>query len=472
VKRRRDNRICAIVALCFIAAVMLLAAGCAARRPAGEGAERSKAHAAGVAYTELVELPKLSAEPTPDEYLRYAFLANADLQQRYWQWRSAIERIPQDTSFPNIAVPFSILFGGGSMKLWDRLTVGLTNDPMTNITHPKKLETAGERDLEDARAAGERFLEAKFELQGKVLSSYYDLALLGEEIRIQDESNALLDAVMRQAIAGAATGGTPQQDLLKAEAELDIARNNRDNLKARAAPLQARMNALLGRGAAEPVALPASVPEAREVPVADEALIRAGAARSAQLAALDRDIKGREQALKLAEEAYLPDFALSTSISGAAGNLGGMVILPTRREAITAAIAQAHADIASAQAARTQYELDLAASFVLNLSILRNDERQREFFENTVIPRAREAVQLAQASYTTGRGRFSDVLDAQRTLLDTRLVVAQLRVEREKALAAIETWSTVDVETLRPGAVSFRAAATGAAAGGATAGGM
>ena len=110
-------------------------------------------------------------ESTAGDYLQYAFLANADLQARYWEWRSAIERIPQDASFPNIAVPFSVLFGGGSMKLWDRLTVGLANDPMTNIPHPEKLRTAGRRDLEDARAAGERFIEAKFLLQGKVLST-------------------------------------------------------------------------------------------------------------------------------------------------------------------------------------------------------------------------------------------------------------------------------------------------------------
>jgi hypothetical protein len=36
-------------------------------------------------------------------------------------------------------------------------------------------------------------------------------------------------------------------------------------------------------------------------------------------------------------------------------------------------------------------------------------------------------------------------------LLNARLVAAQLRIEREKALAAIETWSAVDVEAL-PGA--------------------
>jgi hypothetical protein len=38
----------------------------------------------------------------------------------------------------------------------------------------------------------------------------------------------------------------------------------------------------------------------------------------------------------------------------------------------------------------------------------------------------------------------------RKTLLDARLTLAQLKSEREKALAAIETWSKLDVEALHP----------------------
>ena len=46
-------------------------------------------------------------------------------------------------------------------------------------------------------------------------------------------------------------------------------------------------------------------------------------------------------------------------------------------------------------------------------------------------------------------------------LLSAQLVVAQLRTEREKALAAIETWSAVDVETMQPGRMSVWSPAMG-----------
>jgi hypothetical protein len=51
--------------------------------------------------------------------------------------------------------------------------------------------------------------------------------------------------------------------------------------------------------------------------------------------------------------------------------------------------------------------------------------------------------------YVAGRIPFVELLDTQRTLLDAWLALAQLRTEREKALAVIETWSAVDVEAMR-----------------------
>ena len=126
-----------------------------------------------------------------------------------------------------------------------------------------------------------------------------------------------------------------------------------------------------------------------------------------------------------------------------------MLVLPTRLEAIRAGIEEARANLQAAAAARTQYERDLAASFVLNLYALRNDERQIKLFQETIIPRARQMIELAQTSYSTGKLPIADVVQAERELLNARLVTAQLLVERDKALLAIESWSAVDSEAMK-----------------------
>ena len=443
-----------------------LLVGCGLR-PATERDERQRAEEAGRAWIEPVELPDLPQNPTPDDYLQYAFSGNAQLQAAYWQWRMAIEQIPQDASGPRIAVPFSVMFNGENMKLWDRTTLSITNDPMSNILFPSKLSTAGRRALEDARAAGARFQEAKFLLQGRLLSTYYDLALVSETLRIKEQDAFLLQMMADQAAVRVKAATATQADLLQAQTELDLARNELENLRSQVPALAARMNALLGRPADDPVPLPESFPAARPLPVPDDQLISTGAERSAELSALARDVAGRQEALSLARQAYLPDFSLMAGITGNVERMvGGMVALPTQAGAIKAGIAQAGASLKAVEMARIQYGRDLAASFVLNLSTLRNDERQVELFERVIIPRALQILEVARTSYANNRLSFADLLNAERTLVDAKLVVVQLRAEREKALAAIETWSTVDVEAMQPGRMAFSGVRMGTAGAG------
>lgn len=426
----------------------LLCAGCALR-PAGEDAERARIDAAGTPYEQRAETPALPETPALEDYLRVAFFSNAELEARYHAWRAAIEQVPQDASFPNASVSFSYLFSGGAMKAWDRTTLGIANEPMTTIPFPTKLSTAGRRALEDARAAGLRFESAKFVLQEKVLGAYYDLALLGESLRLQEERVSLTDSLARLAHVRIAAGKARIEESLAAQTELDLERNELENLKARLTPTAAAMNALLGRPSDALVPLPAALPTARTLLSTDAELLAFGAERNKELAALASDVAGRKEALDLARQAYLPDFSLSASFTGSASQtLGGMLTLPLRLEAIKASIAQARANLGAVQAARTQYARDLAATFVLQLATLRNDERQIELFEHTIIPRAQQAVEAARASYAAGRGAFAELIETQRTQNDARATAARVRIEREKALAAIESAAAVDIETL------------------------
>jgi cobalt-zinc-cadmium efflux system outer membrane protein len=435
-------------AAALVLAPALLLSGCALR-PAGERAERKRIEDAGAGYLGRVEPPPLPQKPGPEDYLRHAFLRNSELEARYWEWRQAIERVPQVSSPPNAAVPFSYLFSAGQMKAWDRTTLGISNDPMTNIPFPSKLATAGRKALEEARAAGRRFEEAKFRLQGEVLSNYYELALHGELFRIQEENVALLRLVVGQAAARVQGGLATQADLLKAQTELDLAENDLVTLHAQLPSLEAKMDALLGRPLGAPVPIPESLPPPRPLEVADAQLIRVGSERSPELQALAHEVEGREEALSLARQAYIPDLNLSFSFTGSVSQtVGGMLVLPTRLEAIRAGVEEARAGLRAARATRAHYERNLAASFVLNLYLLRNSERQAALFEGTILPRARQTVEIAQSGYAAGRLGFADLLESQRTLLNVRVAVAELKMEREKTLAAIETWSAVDLEVL------------------------
>src|SRR5260370_18284856 len=75
-------------------------AGCTVHPP-GESEERATAVQMGKPFEKRIEvrqIPPFPANPTSGQLVEYALLSNAELEQHYWEWRSAIEQIPQDAT--------------------------------------------------------------------------------------------------------------------------------------------------------------------------------------------------------------------------------------------------------------------------------------------------------------------------------------------------------------------------------------
>ena len=107
-------------------------------------------------------------------------------------------------------------------------------------------------------------------------------------------------------------------------------------------------------------------------------------------------------------------------------------------QAINAAVAQAQANLRAAEAMRRQARNDLSAQVVMDLSSLRDADRQLELLQQTILPRAQQIVDLTRSSYEAGRVSLLDVLEAQRSLLTIRRLVATLVASRQKHLANLE----------------------------------
>jgi hypothetical protein len=121
------------ISICGRVTVVLLVglAGCTVHPP-GEFEERATAVQMGKPFEKPIEvrqIPPLPATPTSDQLVEYALLNNAELEQRYWEWQSAIEQIPQDgtqTTTLNVAAGTNITNGHTS---WGSSSVTLANDP-------------------------------------------------------------------------------------------------------------------------------------------------------------------------------------------------------------------------------------------------------------------------------------------------------------------------------------------------------
>jgi outer membrane protein TolC len=381
--------------------------------------------------------------------LHRAFLANGDLEASWFEWKAAMQRIDMAGTWPNsnVQIGFEYMFSSERMKSWDRTTVTAGFDPSMTLSLPNKVAKNAEVALENARVAGHRFETAKFDLQKRVLTSYLDLALAEEMVRIRRDNVSLLQLVSQSAENRVQAGG-PQQDLLKAQIEYRIAENELANLESEVRTMRSMLNGMLARDPQSPLDVKA-LPEPRPLAVDDATLIATGVDQNPELSRLASEVAGRQDALELARLAYLPDINPAGGFTGTISQtLGAMIMLPTTIPMIRARIEESRAMLKSTQAMARQTQRDRAASFVANLYAMRNAERQAALFEQRILPLAQQALDSSRQAYAAGTVGFVELIDAQRTLLDVRTMIAEARMEREKRLAEMEALAGVDIETL------------------------
>ena len=414
----------------------LLCPGCG--EPRGVREEREAAVLEGKAYESPRperELPALAGPLAVNDLLRHAFLGNASLEADYHLWRQALERIAPASSWDQPQLGFEYLTSSGMMRAWDRTTLEISQ----TIPTAGKLGFKKDAAFAEAMAARRRFENAKFMIQARVLSASADYTYLGEAIAANQENLRLLSYVAELAAARLKVGLGRQEDLLKAQVEVETAENDLKMLQAQRPAQGAALNALLGREASLPLPFPVSEP-VDPVPGPDPDLIRLAAERNPELAAMAEEVRGRKDALAYARRAWVPDLTLGYEVMGdLEASVTGMLTLPLRAGRIRAAIREARAAMSETEARRLGASDDLQARVVIALAMLRDADRQVGLYTVSILPKAEQALAAAIAGYgAAGGGDFLDVLDIQRTLLETRLARARAVAGRAKALSELE----------------------------------
>ena len=434
--RLRINAILAALTLGLLSACTV--------HPQGESQERSKALQAGAPYQRPFEerrLTPLAPDASLDDLVTYALLANAQLEQRYWEWRSAIEQIPQEgTQKTNLMLSFTSMITNGASAAGNN-TLGVGNDPMNGIVLPQKLSTAARMALTDAQAAGLRFDKSRLEMRSQVLAAYADYSLTAETIRLQSANNDLLQMTVNFTSSRVATGNAQQQDLLKAANEYEMAVSTLKSTTAKLATNLATLNALLNRAPDSPLTPPPALPAPRQIVENDAHIFALATENNPELHAQNREISGRQIAIDRARQEYIPDIGvnLSTDLAGATQTILASVSTPLLRyQAIDGQLNQAKANLHAADAQRRQAVHDLSSEVAADLAAIRDTQRQADLFEGTVLPRAQQVVIAQQNAYGNGHATLLELLDAQRSLIALRQTIAELRVEREKRLANLE----------------------------------
>lgn len=438
----------------WMALALLVVGGCVLRpEGAAREAERLDAAAADAGYATDARpasrpASALPENPTRDDILRRALLANGELEAAFHAWAAAVQRIDQAGSWPTqpLELGFEYMFSGERMKSFDRMT--FSGGLMDASALPQKARASAEVAWRDAESAGARFRAVKFDLQKRVLQAHADYALQAERVRIEEQNRSLLRLVSETAGARVRAGAS-QQEQVRAEVALRLAETELATSRAALESQRARLNGLMGRDAGAALPPPSALPAPRRVPGDDAALLAAGVSHNADLAALGADEAARAAAIRRARLEYLPEINPMAAFTGSVSQaLGAAVVLPTQAPKIRAMVAEARADLRRVEAEAAQARADRAAMYLSTLLTMRDAERRARAFDDGILPLAARAVELARQGYASGATSYLDLIDAQRTLLDARLLSAEAWTTRERMLAELEALAGMDIETL------------------------
>lgn len=449
-------------------AALLLAAGCATPLQQETRANWERvalaADAASSPDASLLAIDAADPSPMPSDladYLRIAALNSPALKAAFERWKAALERMPQLRSLPDPKFTYGFFIREVETRVGaQKQRVGL----MQAFPWLSKLRLRGDLAARQARVHQHLYDAEKLKLFFQVRNVYYEYFYLARAIEIVGENMELLSNLEAAIRVRYAAGAASHPNLIQTQVELGKLEDRLKSLQDLRPALVARLNAVLGRDITTPIPWPGSRPKETEALDQDE-LLAALAEDNPELKAALARIRAAQTATDLARLQFYPDFALGLnyiqtdprSDMGPSDNGKDPVLatfqmtLPLWYEKNRAAVREASAKRSAAQFARANQVYRLSADLRVALYHYDDARRKVNLFRDTLVPKAQQALTAAMRAFAAGKGRFLDVIDTERSLLEFRLLAERALANQAIRLAELEQLAGRGLRTKKGG---------------------
>lgn len=394
----------------------------------------------------------LPDDATLDDYIRYAMRHSPALAAAYFRWRAAVERVPQARALPDPELGFGIVLDQvdrDSERMGERYSISQM------FPWFGKLDLRGDIALTNARAEAQRFEAVRLELADRVTRAWFEYAWLHQAAATARDNRDLLGRLESVARSRFRVGAVGQADVNRAQVELGRLDDQARSLEDMLGPAAAELNAVLGRPAHAPLPGAPVAPSKQSIEAlperADEEWLTLARQRNPELAASRHEVTRERQSMALARKDYYPDIMLGLEYArdgsarmammdgGGSDMVVGMisVTVPIRRGRYDAGVREARARLDAAARAVEDREVSLEAALKGALFTYRDSARRLRLYGGTLVPTARQSMATTEVAYRTGTAGFSDLVDAQRVLLEFELAHERAAADRAGALARV-----------------------------------
>lgn len=382
-----------------------------------------------------------------DHYLQEAAQNNPELQALVYEYRSILEQAPQVGTLPDPEVMFMYFANPRNYSNpFSRMTLSATQ----RFPWFGSLNTAEKKVQNIARAQLEKVINTRNRLFRDIKKVWFWMYEINHHIKVFQENLELLSMLESTADILYETGEASQVDLIRIQIERDKILTLIKQMEERLEPLQIQFNTLLNRDPHAVINVPMPM-ETNTLALSPSEILAKIQAQSPQLSRLDYNKQAAEYALEEARLSGLPSFGVG--VEAMAPNYMYMPLMPGDRTALVAKLSikvplyrnrynaqqrEARLDIRSIEAQQTEVGNRLLADAEKRLQQYSDAQYRIDLYEDQLMPKTRQALEIAIEAYSTEVGNFEELIQLQRQILDYEMGLNTAYVERNIAVAELE----------------------------------
>ena len=384
------------------------------------------------------ELKKLAGDGALGGFVALALERNPAVSAAKGRWLAAKARVVSESSLEDPMV----MYGRFVKEVDQRRNAGFSQQ----IPTPPKLAVRGRAASEEAAMAEQEYMAVALDVATNVKTTFHELYYIKRAIAITNENIDILKNVIAIAQAQLKAGKATEQDVLKAQVELDKSDSDLIVLEQQWETMAADFNTLLYRPLSEEITIPEKTELSENVPAPEE-LYKDALTQRPEILQANAAVRQSAAMLLLAKLKRVPDMTIGAEWmqmlmmgagSRSAVDLNFAFNLPIWLNKLKAQEYEARALKAAAEAERDSVVSNALSQIKSTHYKYVTAKRLEALYADSLVPHAEQSLKLAETGYRAARVGVLDLLDSQRTLLMFRLAHLRATVDRRERLAELE----------------------------------
>ena len=384
----------------------------------------------------------LELRPLLDEALKN----NRELLTSEARWKTATYKTPQAASLPDPMVMI-----GYQNEGWNTYTYGTMQGAqwMYSVSQmfpfPGKRALKGDMATRDAESIEAMYRTTRQKTIATVKELYYELFLVYKNLDLIRDKTALFSRIEDAAVARYSSGMAPQQEVLMAQAEKYMLLEKETMLQQKVQSLEAMLSTAVGRDGNSHFGRPVE-PAQTVFPYSMEELQKTVFENSPELRSREKMVSSAEARVGMANKEYFPDFTIAATVYKRTGDFEDMWSLTATFNIPLFYKSKQQQGVAEAKSLSFEARHELEGTKLMLASVIRDNytmyqtaEKLTALYKNGLIPKTYQDFESAIAGYATGKVEAITVISRLKALLDYETLYWGQVVEREKAVARMES---------------------------------